>query len=246
MTHVHLFAHYDDEYCALPLIAALARAGRDQRFVYVCDYATPALAATRLAETRALRAGLGVGPEAVIPTGCGVQDGALHTDPLAAWRAVRPIVAGLEGVSGLTVTAWEGGHADHDLCAAMAVKLRGLLPAAPEIRQIALYHGRGTWGPAFRACDPIPENGPVARVPMTAARWLAYAAGVRHFPSQWKSWAGLWPAMFLTFAGRGFGVQTLDPARVRERPHPGRLLYERRFGVAYETVRAAADLILDA
>lgn len=246
MTHVHLFAHFDDEYCALPLIAALARAGRTQRFVYVCDYATPAVTATRMAETRALLAGLGIAPEAVIHAETGVQDGALHTDPMAAWRAVRKIVAGLDRVSSLTVTAWEGGHADHDLCAAMAVKLRGLLPGAPGIRQIALYHGRGTWGPAFRACDPIPENGPVARVPMTAGQWLGYAAAVRHFPSQWKSWAGLWPAMFLTFAGRGFGVQALEPERVRERPHLGRLLYERRFGVSYEAVRAAADQILDA
>ncbi|WP_304219688.1 PIG-L family deacetylase [Phenylobacterium aquaticum] len=245
MTVVHLLAHFDDEYCALPLVRALARAGRTQRFVYVADYATPGITATRLAETRALLAELGIGAEAVIHAGAGVMDGALHTDPMTAWRAVRPVVAGIGAVSTLVTTAWEGGHADHDLCAAMAVKLQDLLPGRPGIRQIALYHGRGTWGPLFQACDPIRENGPVTQVPMTAGQWLSYAAAVRHFPSQWKSWAGLWPAMFITFAGRGFGVQALEPARVRARPHLGRLLYERRFGVSYEEVRAAADLILD-
>jgi hypothetical protein len=40
-------------------------------------------------------------------------------------------------------------------------------------------------------------------------------------------------------------VQRLDPARTRERPHPGRLLYERMFKVPYEEVRAAADAFLN-
>jgi hypothetical protein len=51
--------------------------------------------------------------------------------------------------------------------------------------------------------------------------------------------------MFLTFLVRGgFGWQQLEERRVRERPHIGALLYERRFDVPYEKVRAAADAIL--
>ena len=244
MTIVHLFAHFDDEYCALPLILAQARAGRAQRFVYVCDYATPQITRTRLAETRALLGHLGIAPDAVVHAGAGVLDGALHADPKTAWAAARRAVLAQGPISQLVVTAWEGGHADHDVCAAMAVALQALLPARPPITQIALYQGRRTWGPMFRACAPIRENGPPSRLSMGPAAWLDYAAAVRFFPSQWKSWAGLWPAMFATFAVQGFATQTLDPARVLERPHLGRLLYERRFGVSYEQVRAACDQIL--
>jgi hypothetical protein len=50
--------------------------------------------------------------------------------------------------------------------------------------------------------------------------------------------------MFWSYAWRGFGVQTLDPARIRERPHPGPLFYERMFKVPYAEVRAAADAFL--
>ena len=67
---------------------------------------------------------------------------------------------------------------------------------------------------------------------------------VRYFPSQTKTWLGLWPAMFYSYLQRGFGVQRLDPARVRERPHPGALFYERMFRVPYVEVRAAADAFL--
>ena len=50
MAVVHVYAHFDDEYCALPLVRRLAREGAQQHFLYVADYRTPELAATRFAE----------------------------------------------------------------------------------------------------------------------------------------------------------------------------------------------------
>jgi hypothetical protein len=50
--------------------------------------------------------------------------------------------------------------------------------------------------------------------------------------------------MFWTYWRRGFGVQRLDPARIRERPHVGELLYERMFRIPHPEVRAAADAFL--
>lgn len=237
---VHLLAHFDDEYCAVPLILANRRAGLDQRFVYVADYASPEVTRVRMAETRAFLSGLGIAPEKVIHAASQVADGALHHDPLKAFAAARAAVNSLGPASGFVTTAWEGGHADHDLCAAMTVALAGGRP----IQQISLYQGRNTPGPLFATGDPIPENGPATRIPLPLADWLAWALAVRRYPSQWKSWAGLWPTMFASYLRRGFCVQALAPARVLERPHLGRLLYERRFGVAYEAVRAAADEIL--
>ena len=79
---------------------------------------------------------------------------------------------------------------------------------------------------------------------MSAGDWAAYLAAVRFFPSQWKAWLGLWPTMFARFAlGGGFRYQRLTPARVRQRPHAGPLLYERRSSVTYETLRAALDAL---
>lgn len=237
---VHVLAHFDDEYCAVPLIRANRLAGLDQAFVYVADYATPELTRTRLAETRAFLARLGVPAERIIHAASGVQDGALHQAPVPAFEAVRTALDRLGEAKAFVTTAWEGGHADHDLCAAITTALA----AGRRVQQISLYQGRDTWGPLFATGDPIPENGPAQRMTMPLADWIDWALAVRAYPSQWKSWAGLWPTMFTSYLRRGFCVQDLTPERVRERPHLGRLLYERRFGVAYETVRAAADQIL--
>ena len=45
MAVVYVLAHFDDEYCALPLIWAARREGLDQHFLYLADYRDPALGA---------------------------------------------------------------------------------------------------------------------------------------------------------------------------------------------------------
>lgn len=243
MTVLYLFAHFDDEYAALPLLMARARAGVEQRLVYVADYASPALAARRFAETRRLLERIGVPPEAArhVGRGSGVLDGALHRDLSTAEAVVHEAAAGLTDIERLVVTAWEGGHPDHDSLAWLAVRLAAAVGV--PVDQVALYHGRGLPGRLFRGGSPLPENGPVTRLPMPAADWALYADAVRCFPSQWRTWAGLWPAMFATFALSGYGYQQLAPQRVRQRPHAGPLLYERMYGVRYEQVRASLDAL---
>jgi hypothetical protein len=169
-----------------------------------------------------------------------VLDGALHRAVPATEAVVREAAGGLDGVERLVVTAWEGGHPDHDTLAWLAVRLAGAAGGVP-VDQISLYHGRGLPGRLFRGGSPLPENGQVTRLPMSAADWALYAGAVRCFPSQWRTWAGLWPAMFATFALSGYGYQQLAPHRIHERPHAGPLLYERMYQVRYEEVRAALD-----
>ena len=245
MTVVYLLAHFDDEYGVLPLIRQRAEAGIGQRFVYLADYETPALATRRRNETRAFMVHLGLNPDHVIHLQTGVVDGRLRQDLPRVFDAVQASIEQLGHVERLVVPAWEGGHPDHEACAQMAVALqRRSLPAA-TIEQFSLYHGKGLAGPLFRACDPITENGPVVRVGLSAKQWLDYAASIRFFGSQARTWAGLWPSMFLTFALRGgFGYQNLNPERIHERPHSGPLLYERMYGVSYDEVRRAGDVFL--
>jgi LmbE family N-acetylglucosaminyl deacetylase len=240
MTVLYILAHFDDEYCAWPLVRAAAREGREQRFLYVADYRTPELAARRFAETRRFLAHLGVDPaEALhVGAGTGALDGRVYAAIEAAYAAVR--AAAPKDIDKIVCTAWEGGHMDHDICALIAATLaaeRG----RPPIETISLYNGPRLPGPMFHGAAPLPQNGPVRRVRVSLAEWFAWMAAVRFFPSQARTWAGLWPAMFWSYAWRGFGVQTLDPARVRERPHAGALFYERMFKVPYAEVRTAAD-----
>ena len=244
MAIVYVLAHFDDEYCALPLIRQRVREGRDQRFIYVADYPTEAVTRTRRRETEALLAHIGVDPAKIAHLAAGAPDGAVHRHLEPAFIALNAAVETIGPVEGFVCTAWEGGHMDHDMCALMTSELARARGAPVE--QISLYNGKGLGAPFLHGGLPLAENGPVSRVRSSPAEWAAWMSQVRFFPSQIPVWSTLWPAMFWTYARRGFGYQRLDPARIAERPHAGTLYYERMFGAPYAEVRAAADAFLQA
>ena len=242
MSVVYILAHFDDEYCALPLIWQAAREGLAQRFIYLADYRDAALGARRLAETRRFLNRQGIADEAVIPLGLGsgAFDQSLHRSIDLIYPRLAKAVAETGQVTRLVVPAWEGGHMDHDACAFMTVRLAAQV-GAPPIRQFTLYNGPGLAGPLLRGGAPLAENGPRTAIRLPPAEWLRWMAGVRAFPSQLYAWSGIWPAMFAGMAGRGFAWQALNAERVEARPHPGSLFYERMFKVPYQEVRAALD-----
>jgi LmbE family N-acetylglucosaminyl deacetylase len=243
MSTVYVLAHFDDEYGALPLILRDKAEGRAQRFVYNMDYRTQALAQTRFDETRRFLRRFGLDPESAVHLGrdTGVLDGSLYRDPGRAYAALKGAVAGFGPVDRFVTTAWEGGHPDHDLGAAMAVRLAGELGGA-AVEQFSLYNSPDLPWILYHGASPLPQNGPVHRMALTAADWRRWALSVADYPSQARTWLGLWPAMFVTLARQGdFRWQGLDAARIAERPHPGPLFYERMFKVPYAAVRQAVD-----
>lgn len=243
MLTLYVLAHFDDEYGALPLILRDKAAGRDLRFIYNMDYPTPAWAERRHAETRAFLSRFGIDPEAAIHLGrdTGVVDGGLWRDATRAYAALKAKARALGKVERLVTLAWEGGHPDHDLCCAMTAKLAAELGIS-EVEQFSLYNSPDLPWLLYHGSRPLPQNGPVERTKLPLGAWLRWAGSVADYPSQLKTWLGLWPAMAWTFLKQGeFRWQRLDPARIAERPHPGPLFYERMFKRPYADVRAAAD-----
>jgi LmbE family N-acetylglucosaminyl deacetylase len=169
-------------------------------------------------------------------------DGAFHKSLGMAFAALKRAVDTLGPIERFVTTAYEGGHMDHDCCAALTLELARATNTPVE--QFALYNSRGLPHPLFRAAAPIAENGPVRQVPVGLGQFLKWMACVRFFPSQAKTWLGLTPTAVWSVAVRGFGVQQLAPRRILERPHAGALLYEQRFGVTYAEVRTAQDDLL--
>jgi LmbE family N-acetylglucosaminyl deacetylase len=247
MSVVYILAHFDDEYCALPLIWEAAREGLEQRFIYLADYRDAALGARRLKETQSFLARQGIPPDAVQPLGLGsgAFDQSVHLAAGRLFAGLAQAVAGAGHLTRLVVPAWEGGHMDHDACAFLAVRLAERIGGA-EIRQFSLYNGPGLPGPLLRGGAPLRENGPRTRIRLTPAEWARWMAAVRAFPSQLYAWSGIWPAMFAGLWLRGFAWQALSAERVAARPHAGPLFYERMFKVRYEAVREALDAALPA
>jgi N-acetylglucosamine malate deacetylase 1 len=245
MTLVYILAHFDDEYCGLPLIDEARAAGQDQLFLYVVDYPSAAVRAHRHAESRRFLTWLGLEGSRAVHLGqvSGALDGGLHRALPTAYAALEAALIGVT-VERFACPAWEGGHMDHDMCALLAIRLaaeRGGLP----VETISLYNAQGLPAPWFHGGRPLTENGPVRHIGLNAGGLVRWMLAVRFFILQ-RAWLGLWPAMFWTYWRRGFGVQRLNPERVRERPHAEALLYERMFKVPYEEVRAAADAFLAA
>ena len=241
MTVVYVLAHFDDEYCALPLIRRACAEGREQLFIHVVDYRNPKMSARRHRETVAFLAAEGVPAASQIHLGAdtGWWDGELHRHVGSAYEALKAAIPG--AVERVLVPAWEGGHPDHDICAALGVKLAAERGAAP-VDQVCLYQGKGLPWIFYRACWPLAENGPAHEMRLNGREWTSWLAAVGAFPSQIKAWSGLLPGMVMTFARlRAFRYQSLDPARIGERPHAGGLLYERMFRTPYARVREAVD-----
>lgn len=243
MLCVYVLAHFDDEYAALPLILRDQAAGAKLSFLYNMGYRTAAEARARAAETGRFLARFGLDPASVLHLGAetGVPDGRLHLGAPGAFAALKAAVARLGKVDRFVTTAWEGGHPDHDLGAAMTARLAAERGGTP-VEQFSLYNAPDLPWILYHGARPLPQNGPVHRMRLTAAQRWAWATAVACYGSQVPVFLGLWPAMATTLLRQGdFRWQDLQPGRTDERPHPGPLHYERMFKVPYDAVRAAAD-----
>lgn len=243
-----LFAHQDDEFGVFQRIADCRAQGLRVACAYFTDGATAtATTAQRNLESLAVLERLGVAREDVHFAGqqLGIGDAQL---PLHLERAARWLNHWLDGwrdgseIESLHVTAWEGGHHDHDALHALAVTLaarRGLLACT---WQYSLYQAAGLPGPLFRVLAPLPQNGPVRSwsIPWRARR--TYLSHCLSYPSQRKTWIGLFPFVLLHYLVHGTqALQPVDPARLAQRPHPGPLYYEKRRFFSWDRMVRALD-----
>jgi len=238
-----LFAHQDDEFGVFERIAALRRQGVRVACAYLTDGQTAnASAATRNAESLAVLAQLGVAQHDVAFAGqlLGIGDARLPLHMEAAGRWIGAWIDSFYPIEAIHVTAWEGGHHDHDALHALVVTLaaeRGLLA---RTWQFSLYQAESLGGPLFRVLAPLAANGPVTAAPISWAARRQYLRLCLSYPSQRNTWIGLFPIVLLHYLRRGEqALQGVDPARLEQRPHAGALYYEKRKFFTWERMRAA-------
>ena len=231
-TALFLFAHQDDEFGVFQRIADCRARGLRVACVYFTDGATPkATAAQRNLESLAVLERLGVARDDVHFAGqqLGIGDAQLPRHLQRAVHWLDTWIDGFANIDALHVTAWEGGHHDHDALHALAVTMaarRGLLA---RTWQYSLYQAAGLPGPLFRVLAPLPQNGPAQQrtIPWRARR--DYLGHCLSYASQRGTWIGLFPFVLLHYLVRGTqSLQPVDPARLDQRPHAGPLYYEKR------------------
>lgn len=241
-----LFAHQDDEFGVFARIEHELRAGRRVRCAYITDGAATSDPDRRDAESRGVLQKLGVPEQDILFVGreLHIRDGQLHrqTITLADW--LNSFLDAHPTLDTCFVPAWEGGHPDHDLLHAVAVESLAARNSQVRIRQFPLYNGRNCRGPFFRVQSPLPENGPVDRQSISLCDRLRYIQLCLAYPSQWRTWIGLFPFALLHYLCRGVQqLQDVDRARLAQPPHVRPLYYERRSFLDWPTLRAAIESI---
>lgn len=234
-----LFAHPDDEFGVFSQIERERRRGNRTVCAYVTDGAAAAHPQVREEESRSVLARLGVNFDDIVFAGkqLGIKDGYLHLsiDTLARW--LSKLHQDLPAVTACYVPAWEGGHPDHDLLHAVVTLVYEQQGALDRLRQYPLYNSQGCRGPFFRVLYPLKENGPTQCISIGwAERWRNLKLCLS-YPSQWRSWVGLFPFVLLHHVLHGVQqLQRVDPQRLLHRPHGGTLYYERRGFLDWKTV----------
>lgn len=235
-----LFAHQDDEFGVFQQVLDEQAAGRRVVCVYITNGAVAGVtSAQRNAESLRVLRGLGVAAGDIVFAGeqLGIDDGKLpeHLQVASAW--LREWLDASAPPEAVYVLAWEGGHQDHDALHAMSVGVldeRGLLPVT---RQFALYNAWHCPAPFFRVLKPLPQNGAVTTTPVpwrNRVRFLRYCLS---YPSQKRSWVGLFPFVVLRYLFEGRqALQRVSAQRVLERPHEGALFYEARGIYAWDAL----------
>jgi len=230
-TALFVFAHQDDEVMMAPRIDFERLRGADVYCVYLTDGGARARPGARDRESVRALARLGIESGRILFLG--------SRRPIRAGELVSRLDVALEDLEGwmsgvdagpVYCPAWEGGNPDHDaaqLVAAAFAQRRGALDRCAEL---PLYHGFGTIGPMFRTMSPLPPRDAWATRRFSSRDGMRYVALPFCFPSQWRTWLGLFPSSFLRLAVvRREVIRPVDVTRYGARPHAGELFYERRF-----------------
>lgn len=237
-----VFAHPDDEFGCFESIRLSAAQGGRVLCVYLTDGAFGGQsAAPRIRESIAVLGRLGVQPHDIHFIGFteGIADGSLPQLADTAYQALSTLMERHDAPAHVYSTAWEGGHQDHDATFLITQSyVRNHAPNCTHL-QFSLYNGRGLVGPIFRVLSPLRAQGSIYRLPLSLSRRLFYLRLCLGYPSQWKTWLGLFPFVALTLVVRGsYLVQ--DARQVdMQRPHEGALLYERRGAMTWDAFRRA-------
>lgn len=229
-----LFAHQDDEYGVYAAIADCVQRGLQVQCAYL-TCASGALAAQRNQESLAVLARLGVPAEAVSFAGdtLAIADASLPQRLAAAagWleQWFTAALAEHGSIETIYVTAWEGGHHDHDALHALTCLLAARHGLLACVRQYSLYNAKGCPAPLFRVLAPLSENGAVSRSRLPWRQRWQHLRLCLMYPSQRNTWIGLFPFVLLHYLLRGDQqLQAVALQRLQQRPHAAALYYENR------------------
>jgi len=123
--------------------------------------------------------------------------------------------------------SWEGGHEDHDTCNLIARRLRKKFQIK-NCFQFSLYNAFNTSIIFFKVFNPINIHDGKKVFAKLPDR-IFFIKLLFNYTSQIKIWIGLYPFIISHYIFKGFNfIEKLNSSKRIERPHFGKLLYEKR------------------
>ena len=234
------FAHQDDESGVFQKIIDELLIGRD----VLCFYFTTGVlkdhdTSVRKSESQSVLKKLGVSKEYIYFLGdqLGISDGELINNVQKVKTWLEKFLLRNPSIVKIYVPSWEGGHPDHDILHAVSVVVSQKYNLLDGMYQYSLYNGYRCICPLFRTFFPLKANGIVESTKIPWLNRFRFLSLCLQYPSQFKTWIGLFPMMFIHYMFWGTqNLQKVSIIRVLERPHSGLLYYERRKFSSYEKV----------
>jgi LmbE family N-acetylglucosaminyl deacetylase len=247
-TTLFLLGHQDDEIAFAPLISRIKAKGQPVRVVYLTDggigRVTPKLRNTE--SSRAL-ASIGVAATEInyLGTEMAVPNGQLFRRFSAVYSALDAQTAAISSLGEIYTLGWEGGNMDHDAAHVIAMVLAMARDRLHRAWQVPFYRAADLGPPFFSLFAPLPDNGPVTTLTLASRESWLRARLIRHFHSQWRTFAGLGPLiLWHALTKPVLKRQPMRLHRLWERPTAGRLLYEQRYGVSFGEFSECATAFL--
>lgn len=244
-----LFAHQDDEFGVFGEIQRLVCRGERVSIAYLTSGDLSGKPSPiRDEESIAVLGKLGVSRQNIHFLGreTEIPDGKLFAYLDTAFQAVLNLAERIGRPQRLYFLAWEGGHQDHDAVHLVGLATGRQLRIIDKCFQFPLYTGAGLPSVFYKLFSPIPENGRPGVFTIPWRKRIEYIRYCFSYPSQKKTWLGLFP--FFLFHYIFWGTQILQPVslpRIRQSPHAGKLLYERRGFCRYQDFIQHANIFLD-
>lgn len=236
-TTLFLLGHQDDEIAFAPLISRIKSRQRPVRIVYLTNGAVGrATPEVRSAESTRALASLGVTSAEISYLGndLSVPDGLLFRRFSRVYDALETECSAIASMGEVYALGWEGGNLDHDAAHVLAMALAIARDRVQRAWQVPFYRAAGLGPPFYSLFAPLPANGPVSPLSLTRQESRLRLRLIRYFPSQWRSFVGLAPAiLWHALASPVLKLQPMTLRRVWERPTAGRLLYEQRSAVSF-------------
>ena len=229
---IFFFAHYDDEFGVYEDIRIHIAQNIPLHIVYVTSSSlNGSKNIIREKESLLVLKKLGVDRRHISFIGkeLSIPDLALKNHLIEAFIRCKSLIKKLGDVKTIYTHAYEGGHPDHDALNFLCSKLISTNKSIVNGWQFPLYCGPGLIGPFFFLFKPLKSNGKVTRKKIEKTYVRLYLKLIFTYKSQIKTFIGLFPFyLFHMIFIKNYIIQKINPKKKYERPHKGKLLYERR------------------